>query len=234
MRRTFTVKPSTSASGGTGYSDIRCTDEIDLSEFSEDAEKDNEDVEFILVLKYKDGLEEVVYDKKFDSEDMAELTALELLEDDPEVSEVEMLMNEFGGTYHNTTIHRPEDEIDDWDTFNGKRFMVDASKTNRYGELIERPTVITTNDPMVALEAWFKLAPTAPTETAIFVKTKADGVAVCRLATPETCTEFYNKYPKNPYKLDYLIEKAKQQVEAGCRGVHEGDLGDQVYPFCYG
>ena len=88
------------------------------------------------------------------------------------------------------------------------------------------------NNPLDVLEFWFKWSAKYPMEAAINTRTRADGVALLKIAK-KYLDELYNKYDC-PYKYDYLKDAIDKGIANGCRDIIEGDFGDQIHPFSYG
>ena len=146
---------------------------------------------------------------------------------------VELMFQEWSDRdiYHIESINKVDESVineneDEWDPYRGKKYKVYAG----YGS-----DSLATDDPKEAIEAWFKFQLPAPTDTSIMAKTKADAVALNKVATEEYLTDLYNQY-ECPYKLDYLISEAAKKVADGQRGFYEDKYGygDQIHPFGVG
>lgn len=183
------------------------------------------------------GLHEEELPQVYNSYDEAERAGKQIIENmNSDVEYLEIIEIEFPGHVAGY-VYRAEDEPDEdllYDSFGGKKYLVYGNKSNSYGEIVDSYRPVKTDDPKIALEAWFMLAGRYPMEAAVFAKTKADVVALCKAASSEFLHELAIKYPNNPYDLQYLIDGAAKEVAQNGQGFLESDFGDQVYPFCYG
>lgn len=119
-----------------------------------------------------------------------------------------------------------DDSGDDEDyTFMGKKYRA-ACDTGKGWE------TKVSNNPLDVLEFWFKWSKLFPMEVAIDTRTRADGVALLKIAK-KYLDELYNKYDC-PYKYDYLKDAIDKGIATGCRDIIEGEFGDQIHPFSYG
>lgn len=119
------------------------------------------------------------------------------------------------------------EEDDLFDPFDGRIYMIFGSDS--HGNLLNEFT----NDPVVAIEQWFKISKKFPTNTYIQCRKRSDAIKLCEAAEPDYIQKLYNKY-KNPYKLDYLIDAVKKQVDNKCKYFYENEYGDMIHPFDLG
>lgn len=119
-----------------------------------------------------------------------------------------------------------DDEEDDWSPYYGGIYRVDGGPSY---------TTIFDNDPVDAIKHWFMAQKSSPSDVAISCETRQQAIELCKAATPELLTKLNDKYP-TPYRLDYLIEQAQEQVENGCRSFYENKYGygDSIHPFSVG
>lgn len=124
---------------------------------------------------------------------------------------------------------------EDYDFFNGKKYMVSGSSYTDHGEIDSISKNVLTNDPKAAIEAWFRIGSKHRTGTAITCQKKSDAVALVKWASEHNAdvTTMYNKY-NCPYKLDYLLTACAKKAKDGCRGFYENSYGDMIYPFDVG
>lgn len=117
------------------------------------------------------------------------------------------------------------DEDWDYDEFNGEKYFV-------YGTDHRGDTIIeTTSDPNAAISIWFKVS--RHSDGYIMARTRNDAIDLVAAGTSEFLTKLYNRYGSR-YKLDYLIDACNRQYSDKCPHFYEGELGDQVFPFCVG
>lgn len=116
------------------------------------------------------------------------------------------------------------------DNFDDEEIMEYQSK--RY-EVSYGSHVKDTDSPVEAIKLWFKLGEKARGDTAIICRKRSDAIELCGNATESLLSSLYSKY-KCPYKLEYLIQTAKKQVDNGCKFFYETRYGDQVEPFSVG
>lgn len=90
-----------------------------------------------------------------------------------------------------------------------------------------------TDSPIEAIKLWFQFGSKDPGGACIMCKKRSDAVELCGNATADLLTSLYSKY-KCPYKLEYLIQSAQDQVDRGCKYFYETKYGDQVDPFSVG
>lgn len=116
-----------------------------------------------------------------------------------------------------------EFDDDEWSPFHGGTYRIDGRD------------IKFTNNPVTAIKYWFRMQDKAWMDVAISCKTKEQAIELVKAATPELLTKLNDQY-EQPYKLDYLINDAQEQVDTNCRSFHENDYGygDTVHPFGVG
>lgn len=124
-------------------------------------------------------------------------------------------------------VIKASQDFDEWDEMHGKKYRVCGYPEGK------APKNTYTNDPVVAIKAWFKFEAAAPLDAAIFTTTKAYGVELLKAATPELLSELHAKHDC-PYRLDYMIESVEKKINDNCRGLIEDKHGDQIHPFSFG
>ena len=128
-------------------------------------------------------------------------------------------------------IHSDEildEEIDDdyeFSPYRNGKYRVDAGYDTKWFD-----------DPKKAIHAWFQGQTKHPMDVAIMTATRDNAIELVSAGTKEFLTKEYNRSPKCPYKLDYLIAECKRKVEDGCKYFYEGSYGygDTVHPFGVG
>lgn len=90
-----------------------------------------------------------------------------------------------------------------------------------------------TDDPVQAITMWFKLSRRYGMNTCITTTRRTYALELLQAATPELLTKLHNKF-KCKYKLDWLIDAVKRQLDSGARTFYENDLGDMIHPFDVG
>lgn len=120
-------------------------------------------------------------------------------------------------------IHASEDN-DSYDPFaNGIYRVMGGYETRSF------------DDPVKAIEMWFRFQRKNPQDVMIMSKTRQQAVDLCRAATADLLTSLADKYGC-PYKVDYLINEAAEKVADGQKYFYENDYGygDQIHPFSVG
>ena len=89
-----------------------------------------------------------------------------------------------------------------------------------------------TDNPKIAIKKWFDFQKNCPYNVYISTVLKSDALELLKNASEDYLTSLYSKYG-SPYKLEYLIDSVKTQIDNGCRGFYE-KYGDQIEPFSVG
>ena len=92
---------------------------------------------------------------------------------------------------------------------------------------------ITTNDPVKAVEMWFRFQKKYPMGVAILGRNRKEACELVDAITPEMLADFDAKYPVS-YKLDWLTEWLERAQQTRCSSFYEGEFGDIIGPFSYG
>jgi len=126
-------------------------------------------------------------------------------------------------------VESASDEGDDdlWKPFSQGTYCVSSDAEIR---------LFYTDDPKAAIREWFRLEEKDPMNVAISCQTAAQAVKLCKVATPELLTKLAEKYPRCPYKLDWLIYEAQKKVADGQKYFYEDKYGygDTIHPFGVG
>ena len=99
---------------------------------------------------------------------------------------------------------------------------------NSYGEVLEEELM---DDPVEAIETWFKFEARSPLYACITIGSREAAVALAAAAEEERITRLYEKY-RVPYKLSFLLDEIRKQKENGCHS-YLGP-GDSICPFDMG
>lgn len=115
----------------------------------------------------------------------------------------------------------------EYDMYDGHRYYISGEDPR--GQMFDAME----DDPVEAIEAWFRIGRKCKMNTAITTQTRDSAIKLVEAATPELLERLYSRYGC-PTKLDYLIEACERQVARQCSSFYENEFGDQVHPFDVG
>lgn len=112
------------------------------------------------------------------------------------------------------------------DPYEGKTYLVFGESTYL------PPKKRVTNDPLRAVEYWFRLQDQYPGEAYIVTKTDKAAKDLVDTIEDDDLVELYDKY-ESPYLLEYLLETLHIQQQNNCKDFDKDmwQIGGQIPPF---